>query len=326
MNQDIQEYVDSRGVDLRVDREAGVVRGVKILGLESRNRRSYSPQALSRAIELYEGAKVNVNHPKGDPLAPRDYQDRIGVIRNVVLRDDQGLFGDFHFNPKHALAEQLVWDAQHAAENVGFSHNVQARVAKKADTSIVEEILQVQSVDLVADPATTRGLFEQQAGDVPLVEDDAWQTVTLEQIERLKPDLIQALEQKAVASVAAKHHAQLEELQSQLDVYQARETLDRRREQIGKLLVEYQLPDPASGDPTADAIVSDEFMGRLMATESEDQLRSLVRDRATLVRNLGGSFGGPRRGRPMSRDQTVVDRHHEAQQVADAKSFADAIT
>ena len=156
----LQEFCDSRGVSMRVDRQAGVIRGVKVLGLESRNGRSYLPEALAQAARLYEDAKVNVNHPKGNPAGPRDYQDRIGTIRNVAMRPGEGLFADFHFNPKHALAEQLIWDAEHAPENVGFSHNVEARIGRRGDRVVVEAITRVQSVDLVADPATTRGLFE----------------------------------------------------------------------------------------------------------------------------------------------------------------------
>ena len=163
MHETLQEFVSSRDVAIRVDAAAGVVRGVKILGLTSRNGRSYKPEALAAAIPLYEGAKVNVNHPRGAPTAPRDYQDRIGAIRQVALRPGAGLFGDFHFNPKHALAEQLIWDAEHAPENVGFSHNVEARTSRHGEQVIVESILRVQSVDLVADPATTRGLFEAEA-------------------------------------------------------------------------------------------------------------------------------------------------------------------
>lgn len=165
MSEQIQEYCDSRGVRMRVDRESGVLRGVKILGLKSRNGRSYLPGALRQAAALYENAKVNVNHPKGHPASPRDYQDRLGQIRGVELRPDEGLFGDLHFNPKHALAEQLVWDAEHAPENVGFSHNVEARTARRGEEVVVEEISRVQSVDLVADPATTRGLFESLDAD-----------------------------------------------------------------------------------------------------------------------------------------------------------------
>ncbi len=111
MDENLQEFVSSRGVAVRVDRNLGVIRGVKLLGLESRNGRRYLPAALAQAAALYEGAKVNVNHPKGSPLAARDYQDRLGSIRSVRSAAD-GLFGDLHFNPKHALAEQLAWDAE----------------------------------------------------------------------------------------------------------------------------------------------------------------------------------------------------------------------
>ena len=118
---------------MRVDRQAGVIRGVKVLGLESRNGRTYLPEALAQAAPLYEDAKVNVNHPKGNPGRPRDYQDRIGTHPQRSLRAGEGLFADFYFNPKHALAEQLMWDAEHAPENVGFSHNVEARVGRRGE-------------------------------------------------------------------------------------------------------------------------------------------------------------------------------------------------
>ena len=186
MNELLQEFVDSRGVALRIDRAEGVLRGVKLLGHESRNGRRYLPEALASAAGLYEGAKVNVNHSKSGPLVARDYQDRIGVVRNVTARSAEGLFGDLHFNPKHALAEQLLWDAEHAPENVGFSHNVQARTSRQGEQTVVEAILHVQSVDLVADPATTRGLFESDDG--PSLE-----AVTVDLLRLARPDLVTQL-------------------------------------------------------------------------------------------------------------------------------------
>jgi hypothetical protein len=172
MTEHLHEYVDSRGVALRVDRAAGVLRGVKLIGLESLNGRRYRPEALSAAVTLYEGAKVNVNHPKEGPLAPRDYRDRLGVIRQVEFRVDDGLFGNLHFNPKHALAEQLAWDAENNPRNVGFSHNVLARLTRDGEQTVVEAITHVQSVDLVADPAATQGLFEETAAAEPSEETD----------------------------------------------------------------------------------------------------------------------------------------------------------
>ena len=179
MTEVLQEYVDSRGVTLRVDRAGGVLRGVKLIGLESLNGRRYRPAALSAAVGLYEGAKVNVNHPKDGPLAPRDNRDRLGVIRQVEFRPDDGLFGNLHFNPKHALAEQLAWDAENNPRNVGFSHNVLARLARDGEQTVVEAITHVQSVDLVADPAATQGLFEESAAAEPTEDPAAAELVRL---------------------------------------------------------------------------------------------------------------------------------------------------
>lgn len=156
------EFAHSGALQPRVDRHAGVIAGVKVLGLVSRNGRRYRKECIDGAVPLYEGAKVNVDHPRGDPAAPRAYRDRLGLLRHVRAADD-GLYADLHFNPKHPLAEQLAWDAQHAPHNVGLSHNVQARTSRQGNDTIVEQIVYVHSVDLVAEPATTSGLFEGMA-------------------------------------------------------------------------------------------------------------------------------------------------------------------
>ncbi len=195
MQQRFQEYVDSQGQQLRVDAQRGVLRGVKLLGLVSRNGRTYREAALSAAMSLYEGAKVNVNHPKAGPLAPRDYQDRLGAIRDVTFRAGEGLFGDLHFNPKHALAEQLAWDAQHAPEQVGLSHNVLAQTSRDGETVVVEEITKVESVDLVADPATTSGLFEQRSEE-SLVD---------QQLQEARQQIARLERQLKIAQLLAEH-------------------------------------------------------------------------------------------------------------------------
>ena len=148
------------GGGLRVDRERGVISRVKVLGGTSANGREYPVATMRAAAPLYEGAPVNINHSSG----PRNYEDRVGHVVNVKIEGD-GLRADLHFNPKHAIAEQLAWDAEHAPHRVGLSHVVTARTASRGGKIIVEEITRVQSVDLVADPATTGGLFESRKGD-----------------------------------------------------------------------------------------------------------------------------------------------------------------
>jgi hypothetical protein len=152
------------GGQQRIDRENGIIYAVKIIGCSSKNNRFYPNETLRQAIPLYENAKVNLNHPDGSPLQPRNYQDRFGIIQNVFLKEDDGLYADFRFNPKHPLAEQLLWDAENVPENAGFSHNVEGEVRYETVDGnkklIVDKITAVRSVDLVADPATTAGLFE----------------------------------------------------------------------------------------------------------------------------------------------------------------------
>jgi len=166
--QRLLEYTTSRGLNLRVDRQRGLIQGVKVLGLESANGRSYAPQTLQAAIKLYEGKPVNIDHSNG----PRSYRDRIGRLVNVRMGSD-GLYGDLIINPAHPLAEQLFWDAEHAPENVGLSHDARGRTAYRQGRIIVETIEAVRSVDLVAEPATTRSLYEDRSGAVAEPKADA---------------------------------------------------------------------------------------------------------------------------------------------------------
>ncbi len=308
MTETLQEYFDSRGVSMRVDRQAGVIRGVKILGAKSRNGRTYLPETLTRAAALYEEAKVNVNHPKGNPTGPRDYQDRIGVIRSVVVRGDEGLFADFHYNPKHALAEQLAWDAVHAPENVGFSHNVQARTARRGDCVTVEAITRVQSVDLVADPATTRGLFEST--------DAAAKSLTVEDLKRDHPELVETLGREQAAELST--------LRAEVERLQILEATHQRRSAARRLLREFNLPDPDGADPQTKAVVGDRFIESLLAAEDEQAMRALIEERAALVRSLGGTDSSPAPvdRKPLSRDQHLFD----AVDVRSVKTFVEAIT
>lgn len=149
----------------RVDRVRGIVSGVKIIGLRSRHGYDYTPEALRAAIPLYEGIKVNIDHPdRKSPGAARSYADRFGKLVNVRFVSGQGLVGDFHYNTQHALADQFAWDAENNPNACGFSHNAAGSVVNRNGTQVCESIDSVRSVDLVADPATTASLFESLDG------------------------------------------------------------------------------------------------------------------------------------------------------------------
>jgi hypothetical protein len=149
----------------RVDRTRGIVTGVKIIGLHSKHGYDYTPEALRAAIPLYEGIKVNIDHPeRSKPGAARSYADRFGKLVNVRFVEREGLIGDFHYNTQHPLADQFAWDAENSPAACGFSHNAGGQVVTRNGRQVCESIDSVRSVDLVADPATTASLFESLDG------------------------------------------------------------------------------------------------------------------------------------------------------------------
>lgn len=314
----ILEFCDSRGLSLRIDREHGVIHGVKVLGLSSRNGREYPKETVARAASMYEGAKVNVNHPNGNPTGPRDYRDRLGTLRNVrVEQGDGGLRADFHFNPKHALAEQLLWDAEHAPENVGFSHNVEARTSRKNGKTFVEEITRVQSVDLVADPATTRGLFEHAANQSSEGSDILdYDKLTEAELRTHCPGLVKAIAEATLAAHANSEaekakDAKIKTLEEQIVAYKAKEAKAAAVAAIDAELAEAKLPA---------GLVSDVFRNTLLEAKDAAARKTLIEDRRKLFAGPNGSTGNP-----VSKEKQLTEGE-AALGVTDSKSFARALT
>jgi hypothetical protein len=301
----LQEYTSVADSPLRIDRRAGVIRGVKLLGPRSRNGRVYQEEALREAVPLYEGAKVNVNHPNGHPAGVRDYRDRIGILRHVRYEEGRGLFGDLLYNPKHALAEQLAWDAEHLPSNVGLSHNVLARTSSDGSQTIVEAILRVFSVDLVADPATTGGLFEWQgvaadcmgwsgtaagqqvrrgnrAGEDPVLPESVWERLSVEELRQKRPDLLEEACQSLRESLA-QAETNRQELARQLA--RAERTLF-----IFRTLAEFGLPLPGSPGWDEESL-GGSFWELLHQVSEEAEVRRLVGRRAEQMGSRHGLGG-----------------------------------
>jgi hypothetical protein len=150
----------------RIDRQAGIIFKVKILGKESANRRTYSDQALRDAARLYEGARVNVNHDRQNPNRERGIAEEFGTLRNVS-RCGNGVYGDLHFLKSHPLADLVIEKAERFPDKIGLSHNADGQsTVKLSGHEVVESIRRVNSVDLVLNPATNRGLFESRRDEI----------------------------------------------------------------------------------------------------------------------------------------------------------------
>jgi len=144
---------------LRVDRDQAVIYGVKLVGLVSLNGRKYLPEALRKGASLYEGAPVNINHSSEDESVPSSY-DRFGQVHNPHYVEGQGIFGDIHYLKSHPMAERLTEAAEKMPDIFNMSHVIEAGTTRDGDLIIVHEILEVRSIDVVTDGATTKSLTE----------------------------------------------------------------------------------------------------------------------------------------------------------------------
>jgi len=146
-----------------------LVRGMKLLGLESRNGRTYDTHGVrSTGSDRLTGARVFLNHP-AQATDARRYEDQIGSVVTAKYREGQGHFGDVRFNPKHAVYEQLMWDIRNNPSGLGMSINASLKVGRQRDSAgriVVEGIHSIRSVDIVTHPATTNGVFEHEETDV----------------------------------------------------------------------------------------------------------------------------------------------------------------
>ena len=232
------EYSSPITTSSRVDRDAGIIRDVLILGPTSANGRTYTSDALIAAAPLYEGVPVYIDH---QPDGRRSYRDKIGRLVHVQYRDG-GLRGDLHINPAHPAAQQLMWDAEHNPAAVGLSHDATGRTITRDGHTIVEAIESVRSVDLVAEPATTRTLYEDrtmsdtapQTATSPDPLDALYQSLTLDDLQAKRPDLLEALRKQVHAEIATPMQGlrqQLDDLRAKLDEYMTAEQADQQMEE-----------------------------------------------------------------------------------------------
>ena len=157
----------------RVDKATGVIHDVRIIGTRSRNRRTYTHDALQSAVGKYEGVHVNVNHPKSSELhEDRQFDDWAGVLRNVVYREG-ALYGDLHLRRSSRWFDQIVEAATDFPNSFGLSHVADGDSRMDAGEEIVESIDSVFSVDIVLNPATNSGLFESDGRSIGAPMDSA---------------------------------------------------------------------------------------------------------------------------------------------------------
>lgn len=332
----VARIVEGLSTSTKIDKEKGIIYGVKLIGFESKNNRAYPAQVLKKAVNLYEGVKIYLNHPEKDPTAQRRYQELIGVVRNARFIEGSGNYGDVHYNPKHPHAEQLAWDVEHQPESVGLSHNALLSYKNVGGKTVVEEILKVRSVDLVTEPATTANLFESEepmeVDSAPVADPKdqmkaAFKSMVLAAIDDSSMDMkatvkkigeILKTQEKLLGVAPSKKEdaeeyedeegtesvnlkAQVQQLTEQLSQYQAKEKQAQLVEAINGELTQAGL------DPQNKAQVSEVFFKQLQATESAEDRAALITDRAEVFKNVKPSPNGKPVYKPVTESHQQVD-------------------
>ena len=150
-----QEFFESEIAADKIDREAGVIKGVKVIGFKSRNGREYTPKALKEALSMYEGAKVYVDHK----AEGRNFHERWGKLRNCSFVEGKGVFGDLHYLQESPLTKTIL-EAITRFNDSGLSHDADGIMESVSGKNVVTKIERVHSVDFVESPATNSNLFE----------------------------------------------------------------------------------------------------------------------------------------------------------------------
>lgn len=156
---DLLEYAEA--IPQRIDRQAGIIFGAKLLGRMSENNREYTEEALRGALQLYEGAPVYIDHVPSvkEARRVRNQGEHWGEVRNVRLAPD-GLYGDIHYLRHHPRTAEILERAERFPRFVACSHSAVGASVRRGGRDVIDEIVKVRSVDLVTQPATTKSLFE----------------------------------------------------------------------------------------------------------------------------------------------------------------------
>lgn len=278
----VQFGAQQGGKKLFIDREKGIIKGVKIIGFNSQNGRKYLPEALKDAVPMYEGIKVNIDHPEKGPTQQRSSHDRFGKFINVRFVEGEGVYGDLLYLKNHPLAESVCEAAEREELNdvFGMSHNAQGEgMVDKKNIFVVSKITEVRHVDLVADPATTKSLTESQAPREQETEEAAGNRVRY----KSKKQAVGARRKftKSKSKSANKPTGTLKEGEDDTEVpmHNSEKEMKDLHEKVMQIIVKHDMADDKKADSIIDLISKQVGGQEMSAAEAiEEKMESKIEE------------------------------------------------
>jgi len=273
--------------EAKFERDSFTIKNVALLGPESSNKRRYTEKCLREAIPLFENVKAFVDHPSTEEqkTGRRSVRNLAGKYTNARLEDGR-VKADAKLLPNEN--GKLYMDiAENLPDIAGNSQNARGLWHKKDGIQIVEQITFIDSVDLVASPATTHGIFESQGNNTGDSDMD-WNEVTAPLLLAHRPDIHEAIfneGQKSREDEVSKLTEANKSIKLKLDEFEVKEAAVKKAAKVDELIEAGKLPTEA---------VTDTFRESLMAAKDEEAVQKLIADRKELcesakggVRNMG---------------------------------------
>ena len=142
------------------DDEALVIRNASLLGSVSANGYTFTESAMKDAERLLENGVQYLNHPQSES-DDRDISKLVSSVKNVrFVSGESKVRGDIHFVDTPHIREEIFPRLKHFKDKVGNSIVGEGISESREDGEFVTSLHAIESVDLVTDPATNRGLFE----------------------------------------------------------------------------------------------------------------------------------------------------------------------
>lgn len=257
----------------------------------SLNNRHYTEAAIKSGYQLFEKAKMYVNHPpKKESAGPRDLNHLASAVRRTWVDEDSGsMKGEVKF-----FRKDFYDFVKEAREDIGVSINAlcagqQGVMVDGKKVDLIEAFVRANSVDWVTDPGAGGGVDAILEADYSYTREEQMTLltdVTLEDLKKERPDLVTKItEETKVTEIQAELDETKTKLQATEEKVAQAETLEKVRSIVNG---EERLPDKSK-----ERLIST-FEGRTVEAEKlEGEVKTAVDAELEYIGSLGVKVGQP---------------------------------